>query len=114
MAPGGPLPVRSVGRQEEIAVAAHVGLLTIVLRIECADSLKDKRHVLKGLLERARRDLHLSIAEVGFQNHIRLAEVAVAFVGSNRRTIERAKEAAIAFLESDPRAINDGCTWEWL
>ncbi|MGI8923775.1 MAG: DUF503 domain-containing protein [Fimbriimonadales bacterium] len=95
-------------------MAVHVGLLTLVLRIEGADSLKDKRHVIKGLLERARRDLHLSIAEVGFQNQTRLAEVAAAFAGSNRRTIERAKESAIAFLESDPRAIFDGCTWEWL
>lgn len=98
----------------EIVVAVHVGVLTITLSFDEAFSLKDKRAAMKSLIERARRELHISIAEVGFQNQIRTGEVAAAFIGVSRTALERAREAAERMFESDPRARVASAAWEWL
>ncbi len=95
-------------------MAVHVGLLTITLSFDESFSLKDKRRVLKSLIERARNELHVSIAEVAFQNRIRTGEVAASFVGANRGEIERARERTERIFASDPRCRVSGCVWEWL
>jgi uncharacterized protein len=41
-----------------------VGLSEIMLQIPSASSLKDKRQILRSLIERIRRDFQVSIAEV--------------------------------------------------
>jgi len=45
-----------------------VGIVALDLRLEGCRSLKDKRHVLRGLIERCRNDYHVAIAEVGDQD----------------------------------------------
>ncbi len=88
--------------------------MLLTFEIASAMSLKDKRRVMKGLLERARRELRVSIAEVGFQNRMRSATIAVTFVGSARAAIDRARSRAERLLTSDPRANAVEITWEWL
>ena len=95
-------------------MAVHTGLLRITLEFEGANSLKEKRRVIKSLIDRARRQLRVSIAEVGFQNRIRSSEVAIAFVGSNRYGIMRARSRAENLFCSDPRADPIEISWEWL
>ena len=45
-----------------------VAILALDLRLEGCRSLKEKRHLLRGLIERSRRDFQVSIAEVGDQD----------------------------------------------
>jgi len=45
-----------------------VGLLTIDLAIFEAQSLKDKRRVIRGLKERIRGRFNVSVAEIGHAN----------------------------------------------
>lgn len=41
-----------------------VGIMQFDLRLEGVMSLKDKRHIIRGLIERIRRDFQVAIAEV--------------------------------------------------
>lgn len=95
-------------------MTVHVGLLLVTLEIPSAMTLKDKRRVLKSLIERTRKEILVSIAEVGFQNNIRSATLAVAFVGNSRAVIERARVSAEALLVDDPRVTPVEISWEWL
>ncbi len=95
-------------------MTVHVGLLLLTIEIPSAMSLKDKRRVLRSLMERARRELRVSIAEVGFQNSLRSATLALAFVGNSRAVIEKARAEAELLLSDDPRVSTLEVSWEWL
>ena len=51
-----------------------------VLRLEAAQSLKEKRFVVKSVKERLRQRFNVSLAEVGEHDSWRLAELAVVTV----------------------------------
>lgn len=59
-----------------------VGVLSMELSIGGAFSLKDKRRVLKGLLERVRNRFNVSCAEVDRMDSHRLATVGVVCVSN--------------------------------
>ena len=75
-----------------------IGLLSLELHIQAAQSLKDKRQVVRSLKDRLRR-LNVSIAEVDHQSSWRMCTVAVVAVASNKAGVEavlRAAESAAA------------------
>ena len=55
-----------------------IGLLTVELHIEEANSLKDKRQVLKSLLAHLRSEFNISATEVGDHDVWRTATVGIA------------------------------------
>ena len=61
-----------------------IGLCTIDLHLSGANSLKDKRSVLKSVIQRVRREFNVSIAEVDKQDVWRSAVLAVVTVSSDR------------------------------
>ena len=65
-----------------------VGLLTLRMVFRESHSLKDKRHFLRSLKDRIKNEFNASVAEVGEQDHLQLAEIACAMVGTERRGIE--------------------------
>jgi uncharacterized protein YlxP (DUF503 family) len=60
-----------------------VGTLEVHLRIEGSYSLKDKRRVLRSLIDRIRRDFHVSISEVADQDLWNVATVGAACVSND-------------------------------
>jgi len=60
-----------------------IGLLTLELHIPAAQSLKDKRQVLKSLQSRLRNQFNVSVAEVEGQNNRQRAVIAVACVATD-------------------------------
>jgi uncharacterized protein YlxP (DUF503 family) len=67
----------------------------------CA-SLKDKRSVVKGLLDRARHRFNASVAEVGAQDLLQRAAVGAAFVANDREFLREEAERLLAYLEGCP------------
>jgi uncharacterized protein YlxP (DUF503 family) len=61
-----------------------VCLCTIDLHLPGANSLKDKRSVLKSVMRRVRNEFNVSIAEVEQQDVWRSAVLAVVTVSSDR------------------------------
>src|ERR1700680_5108140 len=68
--------------------AAAVGVLILELRIEHAQSLKDKRHVVKSLKDRLRHKFNVSVAEIDFQDLWQRALVAAVTVSSDQGNAE--------------------------
>lgn len=64
-----------------------VGVLRIGLRLEAANSLKEKRGVVRRLLARCRNRFPVSAAEVGDQDLWRSAELAFAMVSGSEALI---------------------------
>ncbi len=60
-----------------------VGVARIVLQIPGARSLKDRRRVVKGLKDRARAKLPVSIAEIGDLERHQVATLGVAVVSND-------------------------------
>jgi len=82
-----------------------VAVLQVDLAIEGAHSLKDKRRVLKGLLERLRREHGVAAAEVADQEVWNRAGVGIAFVSGERRHAESHLQRVLNHLERDRDAV---------
>lgn len=60
-----------------------VGVLELVISIPQANSLKDKRRVLKSVKDKLRNHFNVSVAEVGDQDIWRSAVLGVAVVSAD-------------------------------
>jgi hypothetical protein len=79
--------------------AARVAVGTVELRLPEADSLKAKRHVLKGLKERLRQRFEVAVAEVDHQDVWQRATLAVACVSGDARHANEVVSKAVDFIE---------------
>ena len=75
-----------------------VGIKVWDLHLEGCLSLKDKRSVLKPLVNALRR-VNLSVAETGHQDLWQRAEIACAAVGSDRGAVEAELRSADRTIE---------------
>lgn len=78
-----------------------VSLLEITLRIPGAQSLKEKRSVLKPLLSRLRQRFNISVAEVGEQDKWQTSLIAVACVSADSVIAHQLLEQVLHFIERD-------------
>jgi uncharacterized protein YlxP (DUF503 family) len=76
-------------------MATVVGLLHLKLHITQAQSLKDKRRVIKGFKDRLLHGHNISVAEVGGLDDRRQAVLAIAMVGNDRQYVEGALQQVI-------------------
>ncbi|HSJ44200.1 MAG TPA: DUF503 domain-containing protein [Euzebyales bacterium] len=60
-----------------------VAIVTIGLRLPACTSLKDKRGVTRRLISRLRRDLNVSVAEVGGQDTWQRCDLGVAIAAGS-------------------------------
>lgn len=87
----------------------HIGTLTIVVYIHSADSLKDKRHIIKSLIETTRHKFNISIAEVDDLDKWRRATIGIACVANDAQFVNRVLDKVLDMFESNP-AIEIGET----
>jgi uncharacterized protein len=80
--------------------AARVALGTIELHLPDVDSLKGKRHILKGLKERVRARFEVAVAEVDNHDMWQRATLAVACVSHDSRHANEVVSKALDFIES--------------
>lgn len=91
-----------------------IGVLTFELRLESSHSLKDKRHVVKGLKDRLRSKFNVAVAEIEYQDLWQRAAVAAVTVSPDRghaeRVLQGVEQEAAALLGPDLAEV----TLEWL
>jgi uncharacterized protein len=75
-----------------------VGLLQVELFIDGAQSLKDKRMVLRRLKDRL-KPFNVSVAETAHQDTWQRAELSVAVVATDDRQAEQQLQAALDEIE---------------
>jgi uncharacterized protein YlxP (DUF503 family) len=91
-----------------------VGSARIEFEIVDGATLKDKRRVVRSVLEKLRNRYHLAAAEVDRLNDRRRAGIGVAVVANDRRFVESVLSQVAGFLEADPRLVvssNDCEIW---
>ena len=79
--------------------AARVALGLVELHLPDVASLKEKRHVLKGLKERVRARFEVSVAEVDHQDLWQRATLAIAYVSADARHANEVVSKAMDFIE---------------
>jgi len=80
----------------------HLGTLTIVLYLHDTESLKDKRQIIKSLVETTRRKFNISIAEVDDLDKWRRATIGVACVANESAHVNRVLDKVLDTIESNP------------
>jgi uncharacterized protein len=81
--------------------AARVALGLIELHLPDVDSLKGKRHVLKGLKEKVRARFEVAVAEVDHQDVWQRATLAVVYVSADARHASTVVSKAMDFIEDN-------------
>jgi uncharacterized protein YlxP (DUF503 family) len=71
----------------------------VELHLPDVDSLKAKRHALKGLKEKVRARFECSVAEVDHQDVWQRATLAVAYVSGDARHANEVVSKAMDFIE---------------
>jgi uncharacterized protein YlxP (DUF503 family) len=76
-----------------------IGVCKLDLRIPENHSLKEKRHVLRKLIDRVRTRFNVAIAEVGDNDLWQRAQMGFCTVGNDRRHINSSVDKVIYFIE---------------
>jgi uncharacterized protein YlxP (DUF503 family) len=90
-----------------------VGLLSLELQLPGCDTLKEKRHRIKGVIEKVRGKFNVSVAEVDFQDMHQSAMIGVAMVNSEKVLIEQVFARVDEIFESGDGLIvvNNSVDW---
>ncbi|MBI5561598.1 MAG: DUF503 domain-containing protein [Deltaproteobacteria bacterium] len=76
-----------------------VGVCHITLLVHGSRSLKDKRQVLKGILEKTRNRFNVSVAEVGANDLWQRAELGFAVAGVDAQFVNSVIDKVLVFIE---------------
>ena len=81
-----------------------VGVIAWELEIFGAQSLKEKRSVVKSLKDRLHERFNVSVAETAHQDKWQKAELTACVVSGERRHADSVLQSLDAFVAGDPRA----------
>lgn len=76
-----------------------VGAALVEIHVHGSRSLKQKRGVVRSIIQRTRNRFNLSVAEVGGQDTWQRATLALGAVGADERVLRKALEKALGFIE---------------
>ena len=92
----------------------HVAALTVELHLPQSHSLKDKRAVVRPILDGCRRRFSVSAAEVDHQDRWQRATLGVAAVSSSAAHAGEVLDAVERFVWSFPEAEVTSARRDWL
>ncbi|NLJ58542.1 MAG: DUF503 domain-containing protein [Tissierellia bacterium] len=75
----------------------------IEILIYQANSLKEKRQVVKSIIERIKSKFNASVAEVGYNDLWNRALVGVAVVSNNKKICQSSVDKILSFIDNDER-----------
>ncbi|MCX7747965.1 MAG: DUF503 domain-containing protein [Clostridia bacterium] len=82
-----------------------IGVLRITLAIDEAFSLKEKRHIVKSIIERLKSRFNASVAEVDLNDKWKNAVIGAACVSNEASHADSMMANIVNFVENDGRAI---------
>ncbi len=86
---------------EDIATH-HIGILYIRLFIGMAQSLKQKRMLIKGTKDKLKDRFNVSIAEIDCYDKWQIAVLAICMIGNDKRYVDSCLQNIIAFIDRYP------------
>lgn len=91
-----------------------VGILTVDLMIPESNSLKDKRQVVKSVVDGIRHRFNVSAAELGSLDSWRRAVIGVACISNDKEVANTLLNRVLATIESNPRLSVTDCRLEFV
>ena len=80
----------------------HLGTLVISLHLHDTQSLKDKRQIIKSLVETTRQKFNISMAEIDDLDNWRRAQIGIACVANDKRYVNQVLDKVLDSIESNP------------
>lgn len=77
----------------------HIGILQFTLEIPYAESLKDKRSVVKSLKDRLRRSYNVSISEIEDLDECTVATLGAVVAGSDTAHVNSTMDHLVNLLQ---------------
>jgi uncharacterized protein YlxP (DUF503 family) len=78
-----------------------VSMLSLIVELPEATSLKDKRRVVSSIKTRLRTKFRLSVAEVDLLDSLSFAEIGAAIVSNSAEFGESVRHKALALVEDE-------------
>ena len=80
-----------------------IGVCTLEVMMYEVGSLKEKRQIIKSVIERIKGRYNVSIAEVGKQDKWQVAEIGFCCVSNEKKHADDMVNKVIKFMENDGR-----------
>jgi uncharacterized protein YlxP (DUF503 family) len=77
-----------------------VTTISLTLFIHDALTLKDKRQIIKSILEKTRQKFNAATAEVGYQDQWQRSQLGIALVGNSPSYLESVRQELLKMIES--------------
>lgn len=77
-----------------------VGVLTVELFIGEAHSLKEKRRVLKSVIDRIKTRFNVSIAEIGEMDAWQRSTLGLSIISNEQAHVHKVFAAVVSFIET--------------
>jgi uncharacterized protein YlxP (DUF503 family) len=77
-----------------------VGVALVSFRLYEIRSLKDKRKIVKSLVEKSRNRFNVTVAEVADQDVHQKASIGIAVIGNDGRVLNSLLDRIIDFMDS--------------
>jgi len=85
-----------------------VSMIQIIFEIPDVVNIKEKRRIIKSVLEKMRRRFHMTAAEVDLQDSLSFAQIAGALVSNSKVFGEKVLQKAFNLIENEtPVRIQD-------
>lgn len=79
-----------------------IGILSVSVFIPGSQSLKDKRQVIKSLMEKTRNRFNVAIAEIGDQDLWQKASFGIVCVANEKKHVNQVLDKVLNFIRSIP------------
>ncbi len=76
-----------------------IGFLEIHISIPEAHSLKEKRGVVKRIIERVKKKFNVSVSEIGEQDKWQVSVIGIVAIGTSKKVVDATLEKVISYLE---------------
>ncbi|MEO5364395.1 MAG: DUF503 domain-containing protein [Magnetococcus sp. DMHC-8] len=83
----------------------RVAVMALRLDLPGTRSLKEKRGVVKGVLERVRNRFQVAVAEVDHQDHWQTAGLGFAAVGNDVAVLQSRLQKVAQFIETEAAGV---------
>jgi uncharacterized protein YlxP (DUF503 family) len=91
-----------------------IGVLTLELRLDDSHSLKEKRHVVKGLRDRLHHKFNVSVAEIDCQDLWQRSVLAAVTVSADRGQAEKVLQSVEHETAALLGPVLAAATVEWM
>ncbi|MFB4162709.1 DUF503 domain-containing protein [Alteribacillus sp. JSM 102045] len=89
-----------------------------VVHCECliyqAQSLKEKRAVLKSITARLKQRLNVSVAEMDYHNLWQRTAISIVTINQERQIVEKELQTALEIIDRMPEMERTVTEYEWL